>query len=399
MKDLEGKTILLAVTGGIAAYKSCEIVRGLKNRGADVRVAMTKAATQFVTPLTFETLSGHPVALDMFTGKMDHLALTRGCDLMLIAPATADILAKIANGIADDIVCCAALARSCPLAAAPAMNTNMYAAAATQRNLQTLRNDGVTLIGPATGPLACGVSGAGRLAPVEQILEEVSRILSPCLLKGKRVLITAGPTVEPVDPMRIITNRSSGKQGWAVARAARRAGAEVTLVAGPTALADPFAVNTIRVQTARQMFEAVQQHAPQSDIFISVAAVADWCVTNPAAGKLKKENGAPQLEFSPNPDILATVAREKKHLYCVGFAAETGDPVEYARGKLLKKHLDLIAANNLTRAAGQDENEVTLLSADGRQVRIGPADKDTVAAKLIEFIALETAASSGEHHA
>ena len=385
--DLSGKRITLAVTGGIAAYKACELVRLLARAGAQVRVAMTEAATRFVAPLTFEALSGGPVHVDQFSGGMPHLALGRECDLIVVAPATADILAKAACGIADDLVSSFILARTCPIAFAPAMNSAMWASPATQRNVRTLREDGAAILGPAEGDLACGVSGTGRMLEPADIAEECIALLAAKPLLGKKVLVTAGPTYEAIDPVRGITNRSSGKQGYAIARAARLAGADVTLVSGPVTLPAPRGVTRLTVESAREMHEAVLSHAAGTDVFIAVAAVADWGVANPAGDKIKKSTGAPQISFVRNPDILASVcALPERPAVCVGFAAETRDILGYARDKLLSKGADMIVANAAARAIQADDNEVTFVTREGAET-FGPAAKNLVAKEIIERVA------------
>ena len=382
--DLSGKKITLAVTGGIAAYKACELVRLLARAGAQVRVAMTEAATRFVAPLTFEALSGGPVHVGQFSGGMPHLALGRECDLIVVAPATADILAKAACGIADDLVSSVILARTCPIAFAPAMNSAMWANPATQRNVRTLREDGAAILGPAEGDLACGVSGTGRMMEPADIAEECTALLTPKPLLGKKVLVTAGPTYEAIDPVRGITNRSSGKQGYAIARAARLAGADVTLISGPTALCAPRGVTRVAVESAREMHEAALRHAAGADVFIAVAAVADWGVENPSGDKIKKSAGAPQISFVRNPDILASVcALPGRPAVCIGFAAETRDILGYAKDKLLHKGADMIVANSAARAIQADDNEVIFVTRGGAET-FGPAAKSQVAKEIIE---------------
>lgn len=333
---LAAKNITVAVTGGIAAYKTCELVRLLVKSGATVRVCMTQAATEFVGPLTFAALSGHPVQTEAFDGTMQHLALTRNCDLLIVAPATANMLAKAANGIADDLVSSVILASSCPVAVCPAMNSNMWAKASTQRNINQLKVDGFAVLGPACGELACGVSGAGRMIEPEEIAAHAASLLSPKILQGKRIVVTAGPTYEALDPVRGITNRSSGKQGYSVAQAAFEAGADVTLISGPTSIKAPYGVKVVPVVSAEEMNEAVRREATGADVFVSVAAVADWRAQTVADEKIKKSDEPPTLELVENPDILAQAAREFPSLYCVGFAAETENVLENARGKRIR---------------------------------------------------------------
>src|SRR5918992_1237068 len=321
---LTGKRVLLGITGGIAAYKAAELVRLLARAGAEVRVAMTEAAGRFVTPVTFQALSGQPVWTDLWDARvadsMGHIEHTRDRDIILVAPASADFMAKVAHGLADDLLSALSLARRCPLMLAPAMNVEMWENAATQRNLELLRADGVLIAGPAAGDQACGEVGMGRMLEPAQLLAELEGLLGPKPLVGKKVLVTAGPTEEPIDPVRVLTNSSSGKMGYAVARAAAEAGATVTLVSGPVALATPPGVARIDVRTAQEMFDAVKQAAPSSDVFVSVAAVADYRVKNRAAQKLKKGNGGMSLELEENPDIRAWVAALPKPPFCVGFA-------------------------------------------------------------------------------
>ncbi len=393
--ELQGKHILVGLTGGIAAYKVCELVRRLRDEGAAVQVAMSANAQHFVTPTTMQALSGRPVATDQWGAEgarvpdaMPHIALTRGVDLMLVAPASTNFIAKAANGIADDLLSTLAVARACPLLVAPAMNVEMWSHPATQRNLAQLKADGVRLLGPASGQQACGEVGAGRMLEASELLTEVIAFFQPQRLAGKRVLITAGPTFEPIDPVRGITNLSSGKQGFALARAAREAGAEVVLVAGPTALPTPAGVRRIDVITAREMLAAVLAEVASSDIFIGVAAVADWRVAKASQQKIKKRPGSPPpaLEFELNPDILATVAASPVRPFCVGFAAESENVLDYARAKLVAKKLDLIVANRAQDALGADGNDITLIDADGATA-LGQATKLEQARRIVAAIA------------
>ncbi|MBO5659113.1 MAG: bifunctional phosphopantothenoylcysteine decarboxylase/phosphopantothenate--cysteine ligase CoaBC [Duodenibacillus sp.] len=388
MTTLASKHITLVVTGGIAAYKSCELVRRLRKEGAAVRVVMTRAATEFVGALTFEALSGHPVAVSQFDGTMPHLSLSdTRTDLIVVAPATANMLAKIANGIADDLASSLILGRTSPLMVAPAMNTNMWNAAPTRRNIETLKADGVHVVGPACGELACGVNAVGRMSEPGEIVEAIQGFFTPKVLAGRRVVLTAGPTYEAIDPIRGITNRSSGKQGYAIALAAQRAGADVTLISGPTALPRPTGCRVIDVTSAQDMYEAVMAACDNADVFISVAAVADWRVESVAEHKIKKAaNAQPVLSFVENPDIVASVAALPNRPYCVGFAAETQQVEQYAQDKLAKKKLDLIVANDARRAIGTDINRVLLIDAEKTE-GIGPADKHVIARALIERIA------------
>jgi len=388
---LKGKRILLGITGGIAAYKAAELVRLLVRADADVRVAMTDAATRFVTPVTFQALSGQPVWSDLWDPRvpdaMGHIQLSRDRELIVVAPASADFMAKVAHGLADDLLSTLCAARRCPLMLAPAMNVEMWENAATQRNLGVLRVDGVLIEGPAAGDQACGETGYGRMLEAAQIVVEIEAFFAPKRLAGKRVLVTAGPTEEPVDPVRVLTNASSGKMGYAVARAAQEAGAEVTLVSGPVSLATPAGVARIDVRTAQEMFEAVKKRAPSSDVFISVAAVADYKVKNPSMQKIKKANGrAVTLELAENPDILAYVAGMKDGPFCVGFAAESEKLAEHAKEKRAKKNLPLLAANLAQDALGADTNSIVLYDDRGEHP-LGTGAKLELARKLVEHVA------------
>ena len=388
---LTGRKLLLGVTGGIAAYKAAELARLLVKRGADVRVAMTEAATRFITPTTMQALTGQPVWTDLWDPRvsdaMGHIELSRDRELIVIAPATANFMAKLAYGLADDLLSSLCLARRCPLVIAPAMNVEMWQNAATQRNVAKLREDGVAFAGPAAGDQACGEVGLGRMLEPAEIAAEIEAQLGPKSLSGKRVLVTAGPTEEPVDPVRVLTNTSSGKMGYAVARAAHEAGAKVTLVSGPVALATPQGVERINVRTAHEMFEAVKKAAPKSDVFVSVAAVADYRVKDPSPRKIKKLNGKPvSLQLVENPDILAYVAGMKKPPFCVGFAAESEDLAKNAVAKRAKKKLPLIAANIAQDAFGADENAIKLYDARGEH-DLGRGPKLELARKLIAHVA------------
>ena len=388
---LKGKKILLGMTGGIAAYKVCELARLLGKAGCDVRVAMTEAATRFITPVTMQALTGQTVWTDLWDPRiadnMSHIELSRDRDLILVAPASANFLAKAARGLADDLLSTLVLARRCGLMVAPAMNVEMWDNPATQRNVGSLLKDGIAFAGPAAGDQACGETGMGRMLEPEQILAEVEAWFQPKTLAGKRVLVTAGPTEEPIDPVRVITNSSSGKMGFAVARAAREAGASVTLISGPVALATPQGVERVSVRSAQQMFNEVKAAVDGSDVFISVAAVADWRMKKPSDKKLKKVNGrAPTLEFEENPDILAWVAARKKAPFCVGFAAESEKVEANAKAKRLKKGVPLIAANLAQEALGSDDNAITLFDARGKH-SLGRGPKLEQARKLLAHVA------------
>ena len=392
--ELKGKRIVLGVTGGIAAYKAAELVRLLGKQGADVQVAMTAGASHFITATTFQALSGKPVYTDQWDARMPnamaHIDLSRTADLILIAPASADFLARIAHGLADDLLATMVLARDCPLLVAPAMNRQMWENPATQRNVQQLVADGVQMLGPASGEQACGEVGAGRMLEPEEIVEAVIAFFAPKVLAGRQVLITAGPTFEAIDPVRGITNLSSGRMGYAVARAARQAGANVTLVSGPVAFAAPQGVDRINVKSALEMHAAVMARAAATDIFIGVAAVADYRVVNAAEHKLKKDTGGiPPIELVENPDILAEVAALPDGPFCVGFAAESRNLEEYAQAKRRKKNIPLIAGNLIQDGFGGDDN--TLVLFDDRGVHpLTPAPKSVLARQLIEHIATLT---------
>lgn len=389
--ELNGKRIVLGVTGGIAAYKAAELVRLLVRQGAEVQVAMTEGATHFVTPTTFQALSGRPVYLDQWDARMPnamaHIDLSRQADLIVVAPASADFLARIAQGMADDLLATMILARTCPLLVAPAMNRQMWENPATQRNVQQLAADGIGILGPACGEQACGEVGAGRMLEPEEILAAAQAFFVPKCLAGRRVLITAGPTFEAIDPVRGITNLSSGRMGYAVARAAQQAGAVVTLVSGPVALATPAGVTRIDVRSALDMHGAVLARAAASDIFIGVAAVADYRVANAAEHKLKKDHGGvPAIELVENPDILAEVAALPDGPFCVGFAAESRNLEAYAQAKRRKKGIPLIAANLIQEGFGGEDNRIVLFDDAGSHP-LTPASKDQLARQLIEHIA------------
>lgn len=388
---LKGRKLLLGITGGVAAYKAAPLARALAREGADVRVVMTEAATRFVTPVTLQALTGQTVWTDLWDPRvpdnMGHIELSRDRELIIVAPASADFLGKLAGGLADDLLSTLCMARRCPLLVAPAMNVEMWENAAMQRNLHTLRGDGVHFAGPAAGDQACGEVGMGRMLEPEEIVAEVEAFFQPKLLAGKRVLVTAGPTEEPIDPVRVITNSSSGRMGYAVARAAREAGARVTLVSGPTALAAPAGVERVSVRSAEQMFEAVKQAAPGADVFFAVAAVSDYRVKNRAAQKIKK--GAARglsLELAENPDILAWVAALKNAPFCVGFAAESEKLAEHARAKRAHKGVPLLAANLAQRALGAEDNEITLFD-DAGEHPLGRATKLELARRLVAHVA------------
>ncbi|WP_211474452.1 bifunctional phosphopantothenoylcysteine decarboxylase/phosphopantothenate--cysteine ligase CoaBC [Collimonas humicola] len=395
--DLAGKKIVLGLTGGIACYKAAEFTRALIKAGASVQVVMTAAATHFITPVTMQGLSGKTVFTDQWDARignnMPHIDLTRDADAIVIAPCSADFIFKLAHGACDDLLStlCVARPATVPLLAAPAMNVEMWQNPATQRNLTQLQADGIQLLGPDAGEQACGEVGMGRMLEADQLLEEVIASFQPKLLKGKRVLVTAGPTFEPIDPVRGITNLSSGKMGYAVARAAYEAGAEVTLVSGPTALTTPYGVRRISIQTAQQMHDIVMAQMAAhggTDIFVAVAAVADWRVANASSQKLKKnaDGSAPQLVFEQNPDILATVAALPKAPYCVGFAAESENLLQYGEAKRIRKNVPLLVGNIGHDTFGKDDNQLVLFDAGGN-TELARAGKQELARQLIAAIA------------
>ena len=389
--DLAGRHLLLGVTGGVAAFKAAEFARELQRAGATVQVVMTAAATRFVTPVTFQALTGRPVFTDQWDARIDnnmaHIEVSRAADAIAIVPASADFMAKLAHGQADDLLSTLCLAREGPLLGAPAMNRQMWGHPATRRNVERLRADGVVLMGPDSGDQACGEFGMGRMLEASELTEVMIAFFTPKVMRGQRVLITAGPTFEPIDPVRGLSNRSSGKMGFAIATACRRAGADVTLIAGPVALPTPAGVGRTDVQTAQQMHDAVlavlDQGPARTDVFIAVAAVADWRVANVSARKLKKTDAksAPVLEFVQNPDILATVAARADPPYCVGFAAESEELERNGHDKRKRKAVPLLVANIGHQTFGRDDNELLLIDADG-STRLPRASKDALAAML-----------------
>jgi phosphopantothenoylcysteine decarboxylase / phosphopantothenate---cysteine ligase len=387
------KRILLGVCGGIAAYKSAELVRLLSKRGAEVRVVMTRSARQFVTPLTFQALSGHPVHTDLLDAgqeqAMSHIHLTRWADSLAIAPATANMLAKLAHGIADDLLSTLYLAAECPVLVAPAMNQAMWHKPVTQENIARLKQHGVQLIGPEAGEQACGEKGLGRMAEPDAICERLLGCANQGLLNGVNLLITAGPTREPLDPVRFISNRSSGKMGYSLARAALAAGANVTLVSGPVNLAAPAEANVIMVETAQQMYRAVMDSIAQTDIYIGAAAVADYRPVTVLDSKIKKQHDTDVIELRKNPDIVAAVAGLQSRPFTIGFAAETDDLETYATGKLRSKNLDMIAANWVGREEGgfdSDRNALQVYWPNGSQ-SLAMTDKQRLAEQLLNLIA------------
>jgi phosphopantothenoylcysteine decarboxylase/phosphopantothenate--cysteine ligase len=389
MAELSGKRLVLGVTGGIAAYKAAELARLLVKAGAEVHAVLTASGAQFVTPVTFQALTGNPAWSDQWDARMPnnmaHIDLSRGADAIVVAPASADFLAKLAHGLADDLLSTLCLARDCPLIVAPAMNRQMWENPATQRNKSRLAQDGVILLGPAAGEQACGESGLGRMLEAAEILETLAGFFQPKVLAGRRVMLTAGPTFEALDAVRGLTNLSSGKMGFALARATRDAGAQVTLVSGPVAQPTPPGVERVDVTSAREMHAAVMQRVAQCDIFIGVAAVADYRPAEPAGDKIKKDDKPLQVTFAPNPDILAEVAARPQPPFCVGFAAESRDLEKYAEGKRQKKKLALVAGNLVQDGLGGDTNAVVLLDDQGRH-QLGPAPKIDIARAIVAHI-------------
>lgn len=386
------KHILLGISGGIAAYKSCELVRLLKKQGHTVTVAMSRSAAEFVTPLTFQALSGRPVLSETHEGAdgngMAHINLTRQADVFLIAPATANTLAKIANGIADNLLGNLAAARKCPLAVAPAMNVEMWHNPANQRNIARLLADGITVFMPSEGEQACGETGIGRMPEAAELAELLPDMWTEKSLSGKKVLITTGASFEAIDPVRGITNISSGQMGCAIARACRAAGAEVSLVYGQLQTALPVALHeTVQAISAEAMCREVMKRAPQSDVFISVAAVADYKVANASAQKLKKDGSGkpPLIELCENPDILASVAALPDAPFCVGFAAESENVLPYARAKRLKKGVPMLVANQVSQAMGKPTNQVTILDDRG-ETELPECSKSETAAAIVRHL-------------
>jgi len=392
---LAGRHIVLGLSGGIACYKAAELTRALVKEGATVQVVMTEAAGQFITAVTLQALSNRPVYASQWDARapnnMAHINLTREADAVLIAPASADFVARLIHGRADDLLSLLCLARPierCPLLVAPAMNREMWAHPATQRNFAQLRADGATVLGPAAGDQACGEIGDGRMLEPEELLEDLVAFFQPKLLRGRSVLVTAGPTFEAIDPVRGLTNLSSGKMGFAIARAAAEAGAAVTLVAGPVHLPTPRGVTRVDVRSALQMHDAVLPAASRHDVFVATAAVADWRPAQFAEHKIKKDGSrsTPTFELTENPDILAAVARLPQPPYCVGFAAESRDLLKHARDKLARKKVPLIVANHGPATFGLDHNTITLVDAAGHR-ELPQADKLSLARALVAEIA------------
>jgi phosphopantothenoylcysteine decarboxylase/phosphopantothenate--cysteine ligase len=397
MQTLTNKRVLLGVTGGIAAYKSAELVRRLQDQGADVRVVMTRAAAEFITPLTLQALSQNPVHTELLDSEtesaMGHIELARWADLVLVAPATADFMARLVAGRGDDLLTTLCLAAECPLAVAPAMNQAMWANPSTQQNCTSLADRGIHLFGPGAGLQACGETGLGRMLDIEEIVIQTAGLFTSGVLAGKRVLITAGPTREAIDPVRFITNHSSGKQGYALATAAIEAGASVTIVSGPAHLDPPDRANCVFVTSTNEMHNAVQEAVLDIDIFIGVAAVADYRPVSVSEQKIKKSaapsNKGITLELVENPDIIATVANSEPKPFTIGFAAETENIIEYARQKLVAKNLDMIIANDVGDddiGFNSDQNRTTILWPD-RTEALPMMSKSALASRIIELIA------------
>lgn len=399
MSDIKNKQILIGISGGIAAYKTAELVRTLKKKGAEVRVCMTKAACEFITPLTLQALSGNPVHTDLLDPQaeaaMGHIELARWADLILIAPATADLMAKLAHGMANDLLTTVCLATQSPIHLAPAMNRVMWANPATQANAETLKQRGFFLHGPAVGDQACGETGAGRMLEALELADLVENTLSDSVLnsilkkplENKHVLITAGPTREAIDPVRFISNRSSGKMGYAIAKAARDLGAKVTLISGPVALDAPQGVERILVESAKQMHQHTLQQAQSADIFIATAAVSDYSPKKSADQKIKKTKKTMHLELEFNPDILFDTSHQYPDLFTVGFAAETENLIQHAEDKLKRKKLDMVIANTVGENKGfeQDTNQVEIIWKDG-QLSLPEQSKQTLAEEIMRFV-------------
>jgi len=398
---LSGRHLVLGLSGGIACYKAAEFCRALVKAGASVQVVMTPSACQFITPVTLQALSGRTVFTDAWDARegnsMAHINLSRQADAIVVAPASADFMARLLHGRADDLLSLMCLARPLgrvPLLLAPAMNREMYAHPATQRNLEQLRADGARVLGVGAGDQACGETGDGRMLEPQELLEEVVAFFTPKVLAGQRVVVTAGPTYEAIDPVRGITNRSSGKMGFALAQAAWRAGAQVTLVAGPVSLPTPRGVQRVDVQSAQAMWQATEPLAAQASVFIAAAAVADWRPAQVAGQKIKKtaDGQAPALEFVQNTDILASIARSDRarsgQLYCVGFAAESQDLLNQAREKRVRKGVPLLVGNLGPQTFGRDDNALIVVDAAGSE-ELPRASKAALATRLIERIALE----------
>ncbi|WP_323000604.1 bifunctional phosphopantothenoylcysteine decarboxylase/phosphopantothenate--cysteine ligase CoaBC [Denitromonas sp.] len=390
MIELKGRKIILGVTGGVAAYKAAELTRQMVKAGASVHVVLTEGGAHFVTPVTFQALSGHPVWTDLWDPRMGnnmaHIDLTRDADCIIVAPATADVMARLVQGRCDDLLTTLCLARDCSLLVAPAMNRQMWQHPATQRNVAQLVADGVTVLGPDAGEQACGEVGMGRMLEPEVLCEAVISHLENKRLAGRKVVLTAGPTFEAIDPVRGITNSSSGKMGYALARACAQAGAEVVLVSGPVAMPVPYGVERISVHSALAMRDAVMSVVDDADVFIGVAAVADYRPAEAAEHKIKKSGEVMQITLTPNPDILAEVAARPNPPFCVGFAAESRDLDTYAEGKRKNKRLPMVVGNLVQDGLGQDDNEVVIYDAAGRHP-VPRAAKHNLARSIVKHLA------------
>ena len=387
------KHILLGISGGIAAYKSCELVRLLKKQGHSVSVVMSKASTEFISPLTFQALSGNPVLTDTHENSlgngMAHINLTREADALVIAPATANTIAKISHGIADNLLANLVAARKCPLAVAPAMNVEMWNNPANLRNIEQLRSDGITVFQPAYGEQACGEIGLGRMLEAADLADLISDLWTPKILLGKRILITAGATFEAIDPVRGITNISSGQMGTALARTCRAAGAKVTLIYGQLQTTIPTGLfHTEQAVSAEEMFRAVHNHITNQDVFISVAAVADYKVKNSSSQKMKKDGSGkvPVIELTENPDILASIASLPTPPFCVGFAAESERVLEYARIKRIRKNIPMLVANQISQSMGKTTNQITIID-DENEISFPETDKRQAADNIVQHLA------------
>ena len=394
------KHILLGISGGIAAYKSCELVRLLKKQGHSVSVVMSKASTEFISPLTFQALSGNPVLTDTHENGlgngMAHINLTREADALVIAPATANTIAKISHGIADNLLANLVAARKCPLAVAPAMNVEMWNNPANLRNIEQLRSDGITVFQPAYGEQACGEIGLGRMLEAADLADLISDLWIPKILLGKRILITAGATFEAIDPVRGITNISSGQMGTALARACRAAGAKVTLIYGQLQTTIPTGLfHTEQAVSAEEMFRAVHNHITNQDVFISVAAVADYKVKNSSSQKMKKDSSGkiPVIELTENPDILASIASLPTPPFCVGFAAESERVLEYARIKRIRKNIPMLVANQISQSMGKTTNQITIID-DENEISFPEIDKRQAADNIVQHLATRLNRSS-----
>ena len=388
---LKGKTVVIGVSGGIAVYKALDVISKLRKKDINVHVIMTKSATEFVTPLTFQSLSQNMVITDMFAEpkawEIQHISLAKKADLVVVVPATANIIGKVANGIADDMLSTTIMATKAPVIFAPAMNTNMYNNPIVQDNMNRLKSFGYQFISPASGRLACGDIGDGKLQDTDLIAETIiSKLYEKKDLKGKKVLVTAGPTISPIDPVRYVTNGSSGKMGYAIAEEARDRGAEVTLISGPSSLKIPFGIKLIRVTTNGEMYDEAVNHFKNCDIAIKSAAVADYKIKNYSNTKIKKGDGNLVLEFERDNDILKKLGELKEHQILVGFAAESNDVIKNATGKLEKKNLDYIVANDINDSFGKDSNKVTIIKRDKTSIVLGAMSKREVATELFNII-------------